>query len=457
MALSDKRGVPVSTSSRAALDHYETAVELLNGYFLDPIAAIDAALAEDPGFVMGRCFKAGVALSMAEKGAESMLRESVEAAEALAASANPRERGHIAAARAWLDGEFARAADLYGRVLEDHPRDILALQIAHLCDFYLGRSTMLRDRIARVLPDWDGDVPGRGYVLGMHAFGLEETQLYERAEDAGRRALDENPRDPWAVHAVAHVMEMQGRVAEGIAWLAGRETDWSPDNMFAYHNWWHRALYHLDRDQHDQALDIYDRHIRPQPSTVALEMVDASALLWRLHLRGADVGTRWKNLADAWQPMAEDGHYAFNDAHAMMAFVADGRRKATNRLLATLARRAGGKGTNAMMTREVGVPLCLALDAFGRGDYGTAADLLLPLPPIASRFGGSHAQRDVIHLTLTEAAVRAGRLGLARALLAERRDLKPSSAFNWRQTSRVLGLAGDARGAAAASRRAMDV
>ncbi|MGE3932531.1 MAG: tetratricopeptide repeat protein [Rhodospirillaceae bacterium] len=457
MALADKRGVPVSTNSRAALDRYEQAVELLNGYFLDPMAAIDAALAEDPHFVMGHCFKAAVAVSMAEKAAEPMLREAVAAAEAIGRKANARERGHIAAAHAWLDGDFAAAADRYGRVLEDHPRDILALQAAHLADFYLGRSTMLRDRVARVLPEWDGDVPGRGFVLGMHAFGLEEMQLYDRAEEAGRRALDANPRDPWAVHAVAHVMEMQGRVAEGIAWLAGRETDWSPDNMFAYHNWWHRALYHLDRDQHDQALEIYDRQIRPRPSTAAIEMVDASALLWRLHLRGAGVGDRWKELADSWEPMAEDGYYAFNDGHAMMAFAADGRRAAADRLLATLARRADGAGTNAMMTREVGLPLCRALDAFGRGDHAAAADLLLPLPPIAGRFGGSHAQRDVIHLTLTEAALRAGRLGLARSLAAERCDLKPSSAFNWRVMSRAMKAAGDNLGAAAAARRAADV
>ena len=294
MALKDSRDVPVSTANRAALDHYETALTLLNGYYLDPIAEIDRALAADPGFVMGHCFKAGAMVTMAEKAVEPMLRETVETAEALAPRANDRERAHIAAARAWLDGDFARSNALYGAILIDHPRDLLAVQLAHLGDFYLGQSTLLRDRMARLLPDWDEAVPGFGFVLGMHAFGLEETQLYRRAEETGRRALALNARDPWAVHAVTHVMEMEGRLADGIAWLAAREADWAPDNMFAYHNWWHRALYHLDLGEIDRVLALYDTRIRPQPTAVVLETIDASALLWRLHLRDIGVGARWR-------------------------------------------------------------------------------------------------------------------------------------------------------------------
>ncbi|MBM3488002.1 MAG: tetratricopeptide repeat protein [Alphaproteobacteria bacterium] len=454
MASKDSRDVPVSSASRAALDHYETALDLLNGYFLDPIAAIDQALAADPSFVMGHCFKAGVMTTMAEKGAEPMLREAVEAAEALAAGANDRERGHIAAARAWLDGDFARSNALYGAILIDHPRDLLAAQLAHLGDFYLGQSTLLRDRMARLLPDWDESVPGFGYVLGMHAFGLEETQLYRRAEDTGRRALALGPRDPWAVHAVTHVMEMEGRVADGIDWLATREADWATDNMFAYHNWWHRALYHLDLGEIDRVLALYDTRIRPQPTAVVLETIDASALLWRLHLRDIGVGGRWREVADTWEPMAEDGYYAFNDVHAMMAFVGDGRSKAADRLLATLARRAEGTNTNAMMTREVGLPVATALASFGKGDWSRAVELLMPVRANAHRFGGSHAQRDLLSLTLIEAALRGGRHRLARALLAERTDLKPASPFNWEWAARAVRLLGDHRGAAGALDRA---
>ncbi|MGO4724814.1 MULTISPECIES: tetratricopeptide repeat protein [unclassified Inquilinus] len=459
MGLHDSRGVPVSTTSRAALDRYEIAADRLHSYFRDPLAEIEAALAEDPGFVMGHCLRGTLMALATEKAAEAPLRQSVEAAEALRTDANERERGHIAALRAWLDGDFAGAVDTWGRVAEAHPRDGLALQAAHIGDFYLGHTQLLRDRIARALPGWDESVPGYGYVLGMHAFGLEETGDYRAAEATGRRAVALQPRDPWAIHAVAHVMEMQGRLPEGVAWLNGRSGDWAPDNMFAFHNWWHLALYHLDLGDTATVLRLYDEAIRPLPSPVALETLDATALLWRLHLRGVDGGGRWAELADSWAPMAEDGYYAFNDMHAMMAFVATGRGADADRLLAAQARRAAqvqgaAGGTNAAMTAEVGLPVCRALRAFGAGDYGTAVELLAPVRSVAHRFGGSHAQRDVLALTLVEAALRGGQTDLARTLAAERTEAKPGSPFNWRLTARALRLAGDEAGAVKAEARA---
>lgn len=453
MALKDSRGVPVSTSHRLSLERYEAAVELLHGYYGDPLAAIDKALTEDPGFVMGHCLRAGMMLMSSERGAEAGLRESVETAQRLASGANARERAHVAAAAAWLEGQFERANRLYGEILLDYPRDTLALQIAHVTDFYLGQSSMLRDRPAQVLPHWDRSVPGYGYVLGMHAFGLEETALYHQAEFTGRRALEFNARDPWAVHAVAHVMEMQGRIEEGITWLRSRARDWAPDNGFAFHNWWHLALYHLDRGEIDRVLELYDSSIRRTGSEVALEMVDASALLWRLYLRGVDTGARGRELAEAWAPHAEDAYYAFNDAHAMMAFVADGRSQQIQSLLRAMEKRVSAGGTNGRMTWEVGLPLCRALDAFGRGEYADVIEILQPLRLVAIRFGGSNAQRDLINLTLIEAAMRARRASLARALVAERTTLKPASPFNWALTGRVLRQAGDDEGADSAVRR----
>ena len=444
MPLTDCRNVPLSTDDPDALAGYETAVALFHGYYNDPFAAIEATLARHPDFIMGHCLRAALLASTTEKAALPMLRESVEAAEALAPAANRREQGHIAAARAWLDGDFEAAVRRWGDVLFEYPRDSLALQIAHLGDFYLGHSAMLRDRIARVLPAWDEGVPGYGYVLGMHAFGLEETGDYARAEAAGRKAIELDPRDPWSAHAVTHVMEMQGRSADGIAWLEQNGPHWASDNGFAFHNWWHLALFHLDRGEPERALAVYDRAVRPRPSTIVLEMIDASALLWRLYLLDVDTGERWQELADAWEPLIDDGFYAFNDAHAMMALVAAGREAAAGRLLATMHRRAAEGGTNAMMTREVGLPMCRALVAFGRGDWDAAVDGLLAARPVAQRFGGSHAQRDLLALTALEAALRGGRAGIAQALAAERTDLKPHSLANRTLAGRIAGLAGSA-------------
>jgi tetratricopeptide (TPR) repeat protein len=450
MSLRDSRGVAASTNNRLSLDRYEKALGLLNSYFNDPLAAIDEALADDPEFILGHCFRAGLLTTTTDKAAEPMLRESVVAGEALSAKANDRERRHLAAARAWLDGDFSRAIALYGNIVIDYPRDILALQVAHIGDFLLGQSSQLRDRVARAVFEWDDKVPGYGYVLGMHAFGLEEMGDYDRAEERGRRALELNPRDPWAVHAVAHVMEMEGRLADGVQWLTRRTNDWAPDNGFAFHNWWHLALYHLDLDQHDRVLELYDTAIRPKRSEIPLEMLDATALLWRLHLRGVDVGDRWAELADAWEKRVEDAYYAFNDMHAMMSFVASGREAAARWLLDILVRRLDHAGTNAMMTRDVGLPVCRAIHAFGRGNYRMVVEELMPLRPIAHRFGGSHAQRDVLSLTLIEAAMRVKDARLGRALASERTELKPSSPFNWILTARARELANDADGAVAA-------
>jgi tetratricopeptide (TPR) repeat protein len=454
MALKDSRGVSVSTDNRQSLDRYERAVDLLHSYFNDPLAAIDAALAEDPGFVMGHCFRAGLLTTTTDRAAEPMLRESVEAGEALAVNANDRERQHLAAARAWLDGDFQQAVARYGDIAIEHPRDSLALQLAHLGDFYLGQSSQLRDRIARALSDWDESVPGYGYVLGMHAFGLEEMGDYGRAEERARRALELNPRDPWAVHAGAHVMEMQGRLGDGVNWLTSRTNDWAPDNGFAFHNWWHLALYHLDLGRHERVLQVYDTAIRPKPSELPLEMLDATALLWRLHLRGVDVGDRWSELANSWEKRIEDTYYVFNDMHAMMAFVAGGREASARRLLDGLVRRLDQDGTNAMMTRDVGLPVCRALQAFGRANYRAAIEELMPVRQVAHRFGGSHAQRDVLSLTLIEATLRAKDAKLARALASERTELKPTSPFNWALTARASEIGGDATGAGAARTKA---
>lgn len=454
MSRTDARGAPLSTGSAKAIDTYERAMAALNSYFGDPVALVDEALAAEPDFVAGHVLRAGAICMATQRDFEPELVKSVEAAEALAAKANARERGHMRAARAWLDGDFARATERWGDVAIEYPRDLLAVQLAHLGDFFNGNGPLQRDRIARVLPSWDKSVPGYGYVLGMYAFGLEEMGDYARAEETGHAALALNRRDPWAIHAVAHVYEMQARLVDGIQFLTARQDDWAPDNGFAFHNWWHLALYHLDIGDVKGALALYDTRIRPKQSGVALEMVDASAMLWRLTLLGADVGERWAPLAESWAARAEDRLYAFNDCHAVMALVGAGRLAEAERVVAALEAVARGGGTNARMAGDVGLPLAQGIVAFGCGDYDAAIAAIMPIRHLAIRFGGSHAQRDLLSMTLIEAALRGGRQRLARALAAERLALKPQSPLALRFTARQRSAAGDAAGAAAAERAA---
>jgi hypothetical protein len=453
MSLTDSRGLAVSTRSAAALDHYERAVAETHGYFGNPLATLDEALAEDPDFAMAHALRADLSVMSSEQGALPLIQASVEAIARIGARANARERSHVAAAEAWMQRRFDRALALYGDIAIEHPRDLVALQTAHVCDFYLGESSMLRDRPAQVLPHWNADVPGYGYLLGLYAFGLEETASYSRAEDVGRRALDLNARDPWAVHAVQHVFEMQGRVHDGVQWLNGTSPNWA-DSALSFHNWWHLAVHHLELEDTVAALDLYDRVIHPKESVIALELVDASQLLWRIALRGGDVGARWQELADCWARPAEGGFYAFNDVHALMAYAQAGREQPMRQLLATLVARAGDADPNGVNTRDVGLPLARAIVAMVEGRHAEAVSLLMPIRSRTNRIGGSHAQRDLVQLTCIEAALRDGNGRLARALASERTEQKPASPFNWRLTARALDAAGESAAAQSAHEHA---
>src|SRR5262249_6010048 len=230
-----------------------------------------------------------------------------------------------AAARAWLEGDQALAAERYGTILIDRPRDILALAAAHAIDFRLGQRRMLRDRVAQVMPEWDQSLPGYASVLAMYAFGLEENGQYRRAEEMARRALAIDPRHPGAIHVIAHVMEMQGRAREGLEFLAATESEWKDSTGISVHLAWHRALFHLDADDPRSALAVYDAQIAKTRAGEMSDLADASALLWRLELLKFRVDKRWQLLADRWQTHDLTGVRPFYIAHAMMALSAAGR------------------------------------------------------------------------------------------------------------------------------------
>jgi len=422
MQSKDQSGYELSGANPQGLEALERALHELRCYIADPVATTDAALAASPELAMGHALRAYLHLLGTEPGGLAVARASLDAA--LRVPANDRERRHLRAIGHLVDGRWHAA----GRELEDlsieYPRDALALQAGHQVDFFTGDSRMLRDRIARAMPAWSKGMPGYHAVLGMHAFGLEETGDYARAEALGRRAVELEPRDGWAQHAVAHVMEMQGRRRDGVAWMRGNLADWSRESFFAGHNFWHLALYHLGLDELDEVLALYDGPVRGGQSGVVLDMVDASALLWRLHLRGVDVGTRWTTLAAKWAPVSVARNYAFNDMHAMIAFVGAGWNGNAAAVLHAQREAIDGPGDNAAFTREVGYPATRAIKAFGDGDFAECVRLLRLVRNKAHRFGGSHAQRDLIDLTLLEAATRGGMDRLALALATERAEAR---------------------------------
>ena len=435
--MNDARDCPVSTQSAAALAHAEQALWRFVSFYGDAVADLDAAIAADPGWGLAHIAKADFLLTLTEPSLVPEARRLLDAAEPLMAHANARERAHFAAARLCAAGRWREAGAHWDEILLRHPRDLLALNSAHLFDFYRGDALSLRARVARVLPEWPSDEPLRPFVLGMHAFGLEECNLYPQAEETGRSALDACPQMPWAIHAVAHVMDMQGRHIEGVQWLRTREPDWSPDNGLAVHLWWHLALFHLESLDSAGALRLYDAHMAGAASVVNLQWLDGAALLWRLRLLGVDTGARWQRLARDWaQPVEHAGHYAFNDCHAMLALIGSGDIGRAQALLDAATARAridtgpdvsADAGDNRAMAIEVGLPLMHGLLAHADGDHATAVRLLYPLRRVAHHFGGSHAQRDLIDQTLLAAACAAPHgdaKAAGRALLNERRLAK---------------------------------
>ncbi len=434
--LSDQQGNKLTGSSVEAVELYDRAVTTFNLYRGDPFTLLDRAIEQSPRFGMACILKAYICIMATEPGLISVAQGYTEKAQAL--SLNEREKSHLNALNHLLKGNWTAAAIALDHHNCAYPHDLIALQVGHLIDFYRANARNLRDRVARVLRKWSPDIPGYSILLGMHSFGLEECGLYAQAEESGRQAIEMEPLDCWAHHAVAHVMEMQGRVQDGVGWMTTREPYWSgEDNFFKVHNWWHLALYYLDLGQFETALALYDGPVREDRSSVALDMVDASALLWRLELLGCEVGNRWQELATMWDQHA-DGHlYPFNDWHAAMAYLGAGRDEEVERLQTSFRSLSHSPAEVALWQQQTGLPLIKGFKAFWDGNYKAAVEYLYSARYIANSFGGSHAQRDIIDWTLTEAALRGGMTSFAEALANERLSLKPHSPMNLSFLSRA--------------------
>ncbi|MFF3439999.1 tetratricopeptide repeat protein [Streptosporangium sp. NPDC002721] len=459
----DEHGLPVSAAGATAVRHYDDAIHEL----LHFRAAVDertaAALAEDPDLPLANALSAYLGLLTTEP-AET--RNAGERFRAYLRRTDisrllPRERAHVEAVGALLRGDLLTGGAVLARITEEHPRDALALIVGHQIDFFTGDARSLRDRVGGALTAWHEDDRHHGHLLGMYAFGLEEAGHYDRAEDVGLRAVELNAKDVWGIHAVVHTYEMQGRFQRGVRYLDDRLADWSSGTFLNVHTWWHYALYALEAGDTPRALAIYDAALRgPGATDTVMEMLDASALLWRLLLEDSDQTERWASLADAWAPKMAEPLYAFNDTHAVMAYVGSGRFAEAERLIASreeYAAPARPEVTNHRMTTRVGLPVCRALLAFGRRDYARVVDLLYPIRHRVNDFGGSHAQRDAVQKTLLEAAIRAGRFDLARVLVSERINVRPRSPFNWLKQGSVSEGLGERAAAAAARARAAEL
>ena len=375
----------------SASDHYQAALRALQLGNADPLEHARRALARMPGFVPAHVLHASVLVYSRDLREYREGKAPLGRLAALALDEHPHL--HLAALRQGMAGDYRAARATYDAILSSEPGDFVALWCSRVIDYYLGEPEALRERTARVLEVLAPATPGYHTVLAMHAFGLEECGEYDAAEAAARHALELEPTDQHALHALVHVFEMQGRPRAGLRAISAHARRATLPN----HLWWHAALFHVQAGRPDGALRVYERSMRLGGLA---ELIDASSLLWRLQLAGVEVHDWFAGVAERWEPYAEDGFCSFNDLHAMMAFVAVRRWPSAGRVLAAMERRlTRTSGANYEMTRLVGLPACRALLAFGRGQFARAETLLRALPPVAHRLGGSHAQRDVLQFT----------------------------------------------------------
>lgn len=446
----------MSTSKETArlLDH---AVMGYAGAKRDTRGRLAVVVAADPQCAMAHCLDGYLYMLSSKRDAVPRAREALARAEAAAHGDTPsrHDQLHHAALDAWSRGDMRGAASIWDTILDEFPRDLVALKVSQFVLSYLGESERMRDRVARVLPSWTPDCPGYGFVLGCHAYALEETAHYDQAEEMGRRAIALDRQDIWAAHAVAHVAEMQGRLQDGIDWIAELAGEWRECSNFALHLRWHESLYHLELEQHDHVLALYDREVRAESTDEYLDVTNAASLLWRLEQADVNVGARWNELAARARAHLDDHALVFVDLHYLMALAAVGDDGAVADFITSCERFARGReGTEAEVMAEVGLPLARAVVAHRRGSYGDAVDHLLPVRHAVRRIGASHAQRDVFEQLLIDSAWRARRLDDARELLAERLARRPNNRWGLRHQGAVLDALGGT--GSAAPRRALD-
>ncbi len=439
----DKRGLALTAGNESAIDLYNQTIDDYFAYRLSAGAVIKQALEADPEFAMAHCFRGYLFLQFASNIFVPRAKEHLSAGQARRGEVTPREQRHIDALEAWTDGDLHRACAVWEDILATDPLDLVALRLHHYNSFWMGRNTAMRDAVASVRPAWDESIPGFANLLGIYAFALEETNEYAKAEELGRQAVALDGDDLWAIHSVAHVLEMQGRLDDGIAWLDYPADTWDDRNPFRGHLWWHRALFMLERGEYDQVLALYDASVRSGAGAFYLDRQNMVALLARLEFQGCDVGDRWNELADEAENHINDHPMGFTDTHTMVALAATERWDKADALIAsqTAAATTPNDYASAIMN-AVTTPICRGLQAYARRDYETAIETLLPLRHDWQPIGASHAQRDLFAQTLIEATLKAGRGDLAVSLLSERVELRPHSAGNWRKYIEALGLAG---------------
>ena len=418
----DAYGLELSTSDRAAVDAYDRGVRALLGFGADTVECFRAAVAADPDFVLARAGLA-VSLYLMEKIPEG--RAQMELATGVAASLPPRERRHVEALALWVAGRGNEAVPLMKGLLAEHPRDLLLMQRLYFIYFWQGRSAEMLELTGSVRPALADD----SYTLGYHAFALEENRRFDEALPLAERALTLNPKNAWAVHAVAHVLYERGENDRGIEALPHKIHPCDHLGYFRNHLLWHLALLHLAEGRYERVGKMFQSVFGDIPIAIGSDLQDSVSLAWRLDLFGHLDPKRWAHLGAAARGWLDMPLLLFHDLHVGMALASSGDWTSAELQLERL--RGRGKKSRNVTLPEVVVPLLEGLHAFARGEYAEAVRKIDPIEGRIVEVGGSHAQREVFHDTLLAATLRADLEDRASALLERRLAKRPNPGRYW--------------------------
>lgn len=409
----------VSLSAPGAIDAWNQMIRAFLSHGASTPDHLAIVLREEPQFAMGQAAKGLFCLLLGRREMVDAARDAYRTAQTLPAP-HLRERLWVRALGEWLRGYPTRAVACMEDALRDNPRDTLSAKVSHAIRFVLGDPEGMRRSVEAVLDAHDASHAFRGFLLGCHAFALEETGAYDRAESVGKEGLDLAPDDAWGLHAVAHVFDMTARSSHGIRLIDENRTAWDHCNNFRYHVWWHKALLHLDRGEIDEVISLYDRQIRHDKTDDYRDIANATSLLMRLELEGVDVGDRWEELADYAENRTGDGCLVFADLHYMLALGAAGRFDAAGQMALRFTTDARKTGDMANRYADPGLAAIAGLHSFAEGRFDTAFLNLAAARPAMQAIGGSHAQRDVFERMTIDAGIRAGYVDRAEVFLFER-------------------------------------
>lgn len=421
----DRYGLPVTTTSRAAAERYSEAVDLVLSANAGSDDRLADALAADETFALAQI---AAARSMHFQGRVPEARAAAGRARELAAAATRRERQHVEAIAAAIDGDPRRAVALTREHLADFPRDAFVLNQANgpfgLIGFGGGADWRIEMfGLLEPLADAYGD---DWWFLSALGFAHNELYHFEEARGMAERSLQLFPRSGHGSHTMAHVFFETGDARGGATFLSQWLPDYDRPAQLYGHLWWHRALFALSAGDHESALRIYDEHLRPavNQGTSIIVLADCAALLWRAPIYAEDNHhLPWGDLRDFAASAFPSAGIAFADTHAAFAYAATRDHESLQRLESQVRERLD---RGRVPAGEVVPAIIDAVGMFARGDYNAACDRLEPLTGQVVRVGGSNAQRQVFEDTLLEAYLRAGRSEPARVLLSARLQRRPS-------------------------------